>query len=61
MTGRYRCEIFYSAFGGFNSSFGAKSEFELELDKDNTEIYIYRGDGYVLVLQKDEETGEWAR
>lgn len=53
--------VFYSTFGGFNSSFGAKSEFELELDENDTEIYIYRGDGYELVLQKDEETGEWAR
>lgn len=51
---------FYSAFGGLNSSFGAKSEFELELGENDTEIYFNRTEGgYELVLQKDEETGEW--
>ena len=53
--------VFYSTFGGFNSSFGAKSEFELELDENDTEMYVYSGDGYELILQKDEETGEWVR
>lgn len=53
---------FYSTFGGLNSSFGAKSEFELELDENDTEIYFGRSDGgYELVLQKDIDTGEWVR
>lgn len=29
---------FYSTFGGLNSSFGAKSEFELDLAETDTEI-----------------------
>lgn len=53
--------VFYSTFGGFNSSFGAKTEFELELDENDTEIYMYSVGGYKLVLQKEEETGEWVR
>ena len=53
---------FYSAFGGLNSSWGAKSEFALPLGKDDTEIYFARPDGgYELVLQKNEETGLWER
>ena len=53
---------FYSTFGGLNNSFGAKSEFELDLDEDDTEIYFNRsGGGYELVLQKDADTGEWIR
>ena len=53
---------FYSTFGGLNSSFGAKSEFELELQETDTEIYFGRADGgYELVLQKDIDTGEWVR
>ena len=50
----------YSAWGGFNSSIGAKSEYTLKIDPDDTEIYIYRGDGgYKLVLQKNAESGDW--
>lgn len=53
---------FYSTFGGLNSSFGAKNEFVLELDKDDTEIYFKRAKGgYELVLLKNAETGEWER
>lgn len=53
---------FYSTFGGWNSSLGAKSEFVLELDEDDNEIFFSRPDGgYELVLQKDQETGEWVR
>lgn len=53
---------FYHTFGGLNSSFGAKNEFVLELDKNDTEIYFNNADGgYVLVLQKDENTGEWIK
>ena len=52
--------VLESAWGGFNSSIGAKSEYTLKLDPDDTEIYIYRGDGgYELVLQKNAESGEW--
>ncbi len=53
---------FYATFGGFNSSFGAENQFTLEVDENDTEIYFNRADGgYELVLQKDAETGEWAR
>lgn len=53
---------FYSAFGGLNSSFGAKSDFELDLSENDTEVYFNREDGgYELVLKKSAETGEWAR
>ncbi len=53
---------FYSTFGGLNSSFGAKNEFELELDENDTEIYFERSNGgYELVLQKNIETGEWVK
>lgn len=50
---------FYSAFGGFNSSLGAKNEFTLKVEPDDTEIYFNRPDGYVLVLYKNEISGEW--
>ena len=53
---------FYSAFGGLNSSLGAKNAFTLELEPDDTEIYFNRADGgYELVLVKDEKTGKWGR
>ena len=53
---------FYSAFGGLNGSWGAKSEFVLPLGNDDTEIYFARPDGgYELVLYKNEETGLWER
>lgn len=53
---------FYSTFGGLNSSFGAKHEFEMELAETDTEIWFNRADGgYELVLQKNPETGEWVR
>ena len=53
---------FYSAWGGFNSSIGAKSEFTLPLSPDDTQIYIYHGnDGYSLSLEKNLETGEWLK
>lgn len=51
---------FYSAFGFLNSRFGAKSEYEIELNPSCSEIYFYKGDGeFKLVLQKDETTKEW--
>lgn len=53
---------FYSTFGGLNSSFGLINEIELELSRDNTEIYFNRpGGGYELVLKKDIATDEWIR
>jgi len=53
---------FYSTFGGLNSSLGAKSEFVLELDENDNEIYFNRPDnGYELVLVKNKESGEWVR
>lgn len=51
---------FYSTFGGLNSSLGAKNEFVLELDENDTEIFFYRGKGgYDLVLEKNRQTGIW--
>ena len=51
---------FYSAWGGLNSSIGAKSEYVLKLDPNDTKIYVYHGDsGYSLALKKDIESGEW--
>ncbi len=51
---------FYSTFGFLNSKFGAKSEYEIELDPSCTEIYFYKGNGeYKLVLQQNEKTNEW--
>ena len=53
---------FLDTFGVINSDWGAKFEFTLELDEDDTEVYFNRtGGGYELVLQKNEETGEWER
>lgn len=53
---------FYSAWGGFNSSIGAKNEYVLKLEPEDTEIFVYHGDGgYVLTLQKDVTSGEWYR
>lgn len=53
---------FYNTFGGLNSSFGAKNYFTLEVEPEDTEIYFNRSGGrYELVLQKDDDTGEWIR
>ncbi|MDD4677980.1 MAG: hypothetical protein PHN25_02120 [Tissierellia bacterium] len=52
---------FYSTFGGFNSSIGAKNEFVILLNPECREIYFYHNDGFDLVLQKDQDTGEWVR
>lgn len=53
---------FYATFGGLNSTFGAKNEFVLEVDEDDSEIYFNRTDGgYELVLQKDAQTGVWGK
>lgn len=51
---------FYSTFGFLNNKFGAKNEYEINLNPSCTEIYFYKGDGgYRLVLQKNEITNEW--
>ncbi len=53
---------FYSTFGGLSSKLGAKNEFVLEVNEDDSEIYFNRaGGGYELVLQKNTETGEWEK
>lgn len=53
---------FYNTFGAGFISLGAKYDYVLELDEDDTEIYFNRNDeGYELVLQKNEITGEWER
>ena len=53
---------FYSTFGGFNSSIGAKDKFVLKLYPTTTEIFFYHGEqGYDLVLQKDQTRGQWVR
>lgn len=41
---------------------GAKNEFVLNLQPEDTEIYVYHGDnGYHLTLQKDTISGQWYR
>lgn len=51
---------FYSAFGGLNSSIGARNTFQIALDDTCQEIYFDRGQaGPYLVLYKEESTGEW--
>lgn len=53
---------FYSSWGGRNSSVGAKNEYCLKLDSEDSEIYVYHGNGgYDLALAKDVATGEWYR
>lgn len=51
----------YSAFGGINGSWGAKSKFTIQIDEDTEMIALYRSeDCYDPVLEKDEN-GEWQR
>lgn len=51
---------FFSAFGGLNSSIGAKSRFEIKLDDSSAKIYFDRGKGPAdLVLKKDPATNAW--
>ena len=53
---------FYAAFGGLNSSLGAKSVYELSLDEEINEICVFRGSkGYETILVKDTQTGQWNR
>ncbi len=49
----------YSAFGGFNGSIGARSEFTISLDPETEIIALYRNDNaYQEVLKKDTD-GVW--
>lgn len=49
----------YSAFGGINGSWGAKSEYTIKLNEDTEIIAIYRSANcYDPVLEKDED-GRW--
>ena len=51
----------YSAFGGLNSSIGAKESFTFKLDDDTTIIAIYKNSNtYEEVLVKAED-GSWQR
>lgn len=50
---------FYSAFGGFNGSIGAKNTFNVPLNPESKEIYILKGDDFDLVLVKNGSTGQW--
>jgi hypothetical protein len=50
---------FYSTYG-LNSKLGDNNEFQIDLNPSINEIYFYRGeDGFVLILQKNDETKEW--
>ena len=51
----------YSAFGGINGSWGAKSEYTIQIDEDTEMIALYRSANcYDPVLEKDAN-GEWQR
>ncbi|MDE7243046.1 MAG: hypothetical protein K2O18_03585 [Oscillospiraceae bacterium] len=53
---------FYTAFGGLNSSIGAKNEFTLKLNDSVSKIYFDRGnENNVLVLQRNSADGVWVR
>lgn len=55
------CLDFYATFGGLNSSLGARSEFTLTLDEEDTEIFFTRPrGGSELVLEKNAD-GVWQR
>lgn len=50
---------FYSTYG-LNSKCGSSNEFQIDLEPSINELYFYRGDdGFVLILQKKEETKDW--
>ncbi|MCI9579019.1 MAG: hypothetical protein HFF98_09255 [Oscillibacter sp.] len=51
---------FYSCFGGLNSSFGAKSRFEIQADDSAEKIYFDRGMSFdQLILERDAGTSVW--
>lgn len=51
---------FFSAFGGLNSRFGARNQFEFPISDAATQIYVYRGGRKdELILQKNPENSQW--
>jgi len=51
----------YSAFGGINGSWGAKSTYTIPLDENTTTIALWRNTNcYEVVLEKDDD-GVWQR
>ena len=51
---------FYRCLGGLNSSLGAESRFEIQVDDSAERIYFDRGTGSdQLVLERDAGTGLW--
>lgn len=56
---------FYSAFGGYNGTLGAKNSFELTPPDDCCAIYFYRdgnaGGEYDLVLRRADTSSDWER
>lgn len=53
---------FYCAFGGLNSSIGAKNTFEIKLDDSAEKIYFDRGtEPDLLVLERDAAANVWMR
>ena len=51
---------FYSAFGGFNSSIGAKDSFKIPIKEQDTRVFFTRTNNqHDLVLEKNEMTGKW--
>ena len=49
---------FYNAWGGLNSSLGAKSEFTIELPDGCEKVAVRTSDGYRDFLEKND-AGEW--
>ena len=56
---------FYSAFGGYNGSLGARDSFDLTVPDDCCAIYFYREGGtggeYDLVLRRADASSDWER
>ena len=56
---------FYSAFGGYNGTLGARDSFELTTPDDCCAIYFYRdgssGGEYDLVLRRANAASDWER
>ncbi len=53
---------FYSAFGGLNSSIGAKNRFEIKLTDSIEKVHFDRGDrSDALVLKRDASTNKWTQ
>ena len=56
---------FYSAFGGYNGTLGAKDSFDLTTPEDCREIWFFRdgeaGASYDLVLRREDAGAAWER